>query len=59
MISHNLCNLVSDSPEEDCDTSVALLKFYVDSCLLKLGYFSNNYVSLLKYEPTMKNLIDN
>ena len=41
------------------DRTAALIKIRVNSPWLKLGSLSNNYVSLLKYEATMNNLIDN
>ena len=58
MISQNLLNMVLESLEEECDRTVALLVLCVDSCRMRLGSFSNKYVSCLKYEATMKNLID-
>ena len=57
MISHGLRNLVLVFLEEDYDSTVALIKIRVDHFWLKLGSFSNKYVSLLKYEATTKNLI--
>ena len=59
MLSHDLHNLVWYIPEEDCGSTVTLIKFWVDYRWTKMGSFSNNYVLLLIYEVNMKNLIEN
>ena len=58
MIYLDLCNLVLNISEEECDSTFLLIQTWVDSYWLKLGSFSNNYVSFLKYEAMMKNFID-
>ena len=59
MISYHLCNFLSDSVKEACNSTLALIKFEMYPRLLNLVSFSNNGVSPTKYESTMNNLIDN
>ena len=58
MIYHDLTKLTSDRSKEDFNSTIALLTFQVESNWVKLGSFSNNYVPLLKYKVTIKNLTD-
>ena len=58
LYTHDLCIFVSDSLKEEHNSTVAPLKIQVDSRWLNMVYFSNNYVPIIKYESTTKNLID-